>query len=146
MVAELQFQVCPIFLQRCPDPARFETTQSSASVGVIDVLVQALLVRARSPAKCTGSLHHDTITATSLLSESVSRPGTAIGSYAQTAFYSRSYRKRSNLTDKEIAFHLNLSARTIETHVALALERLNCRRRSGAVSRATSQGLLDLKD
>jgi DNA-binding NarL/FixJ family response regulator len=41
---------------------------------------------------------------------------------------------------------LNLSARTIEMHVALALERLNCRTRSEAVSRATSQGLLDLKD
>jgi DNA-binding NarL/FixJ family response regulator len=46
------------------------------------------------------------------------------------------------LTNKEIASHLNLSARTIEMHVALALERLNCRTRSEAVSRALSQGLL----
>jgi DNA-binding CsgD family transcriptional regulator/tetratricopeptide (TPR) repeat protein len=48
------------------------------------------------------------------------------------------------LTNKEIASHLNLSARTIEMHVALALERLNCRTRSEAVRRALSQGLLKL--
>jgi DNA-binding CsgD family transcriptional regulator len=50
------------------------------------------------------------------------------------------------LTNKEIASHLNLSARTIEMHVALALERLNCRTRSEGVSRAFSQGLLGIKD
>jgi len=49
------------------------------------------------------------------------------------------------LTNKEIASHLNLSARTIEMHVALALERLNCRTRSEGVSRAISQGLLGSK-
>jgi DNA-binding NarL/FixJ family response regulator len=47
------------------------------------------------------------------------------------------------LTNKEIASHLNLSPRTVEMHVALALERLNCRTRSEAVSRATAQGLLE---
>jgi hypothetical protein len=31
-------------------------------------------------------------------------------------------------------------------HVALALERLNCRTRSEGVSRAFSQGLLGIKD
>jgi hypothetical protein len=46
----------------------------------------------------------------------------------------------------EVASYLNLSARTIEMRVALALERLNCHTRSEAVSRATSQGLLGLKD
>jgi DNA-binding NarL/FixJ family response regulator len=30
------------------------------------------------------------------------------------------------LTNKEIASHLNLGPRTVEMHVALALERLNC--------------------
>jgi DNA-binding NarL/FixJ family response regulator len=50
------------------------------------------------------------------------------------------------LTNKEIASHLNLSPRTVEMHVALALERLNCRTRSEAVSRAVSQGLLGPED
>jgi DNA-binding CsgD family transcriptional regulator len=49
------------------------------------------------------------------------------------------------MTNKEVASYLGLSARTIEMHMALALERLNCRTRSEAVSRATSQGLLELK-
>ena len=41
---------------------------------------------------------------------------------------------------------LNLGARTIEMHVSVALERLNCRTRSEAVSRAIFQGLFWLKD
>jgi DNA-binding CsgD family transcriptional regulator/tetratricopeptide (TPR) repeat protein len=85
----------------------------------------------------------DPIMAASLLSESVSRPGTAIGlTPRQHSILSLIAR---GLTNKEIASHLNLSARTIEMHVALALERLNCRTRSEAVSRATSLGLLGLK-
>jgi DNA-binding CsgD family transcriptional regulator/tetratricopeptide (TPR) repeat protein len=85
----------------------------------------------------------DTITAGSLLSKGVSRPGTAIGlTPRQHSILSLIAR---GLTNKEIASHLNLSARTIEMHVALALERLNCRTRSEAVSRATSLGLLGLK-
>lgn len=85
----------------------------------------------------------DTITAGSLLSKGVSRSGTAIGlTPRQHSILSLIAR---GLTNKEIASHLNLSARTIEMHVALALERLNCRTRSEAVSRATSLGLLGLK-
>ena len=41
---------------------------------------------------------------------------------------------------------LNLGARTIEMHVSVALERLNCRTPSEPVSRATFQGLFWLKD
>jgi DNA-binding NarL/FixJ family response regulator/tetratricopeptide (TPR) repeat protein len=89
-------------------------------------------------------LQSDIVPATSLLSEDASRPAAAIG---------LTRRQRSilgliakGLTNKEIASHLNLSARTIEMHVALALERLNCRTRSEGVSRAISQGLLGIKD
>jgi DNA-binding CsgD family transcriptional regulator/tetratricopeptide (TPR) repeat protein len=89
-------------------------------------------------------LRRDTITTASLLSESASRPGTAIGLTPRQHSILSLIAK--GLTNKEIASHLNLSARTIEMHVALALERLNCRTRSEAVSRATSQGLLGLKD
>jgi DNA-binding CsgD family transcriptional regulator len=88
-------------------------------------------------------LQSDTVRAASLLSEDASRPMAAI---------SLTPRQRSilgliakGLTNKEIASHLNLSARTIEMHVALALERLNCRARSEGVSRAISQGLLGSK-
>jgi DNA-binding CsgD family transcriptional regulator len=85
-------------------------------------------------------LERDRIAAGSLLSESISRPGTAIGlTPRQHSILSLIAR---GLTNKEIASHLNLSARTIEMHVALALERLNCRTRSEAVSRAMSLGLL----
>ena len=89
-------------------------------------------------------LQRDTITAGSLLSESTSRPGIAIGLTPRQHSILSLIAK--GLTNKEIASHLNLSARTIEMHVALALERLNCRTRSEAVSRATSQGLFGLKD
>jgi DNA-binding CsgD family transcriptional regulator len=89
-------------------------------------------------------LKRDTVTAGSLLSESTSRPGTAIGLTPRQHSILSLIAK--GLTNKEIASHLNLSARTIEMHVALALERLNCRTRSEAVSRATSQGLFGLKD
>jgi DNA-binding NarL/FixJ family response regulator len=89
-------------------------------------------------------LHCDMTPPASLLSESTSRPGTAIGlTPGQHSILSLI---AQGLTNKEIASHLNLSARTIEMHVALALERLNCRTRSEAVSRATSQGLFGLKD
>jgi DNA-binding CsgD family transcriptional regulator/tetratricopeptide (TPR) repeat protein len=89
-------------------------------------------------------LRRDTITTASLLSESASRPGSAIGLTPRQHSILSLIAK--GLTNKEIASRLNLSARTIEMHVALALERLNCRTRSEAVSRATSQGLLDLKE
>ena len=89
-------------------------------------------------------LRRDTITTASLLSEGASRPGTAIGLTPRQHSILSLIAK--GLTNKEIASHLNLSARTIEMHVALALERLNCRTRSEAVSRAASQGLLGLKD
>jgi DNA-binding CsgD family transcriptional regulator/tetratricopeptide (TPR) repeat protein len=89
-------------------------------------------------------LERDTITAGSLLSESASRPGTAIGLTPRQHSILSLIAK--GLTNKEIASRLNLSARTIEMHVALALERLNCRTRSEAVSRAMSLGLLGLKD
>ena len=89
-------------------------------------------------------LQRDTITAGSLLSESTSRPGTAMGLTPRQHSILSLIAK--GLTNKEIASQLNLSARTIEMHVALAIERLNCRTRSEAVSRATSQGLFGLKD
>jgi len=89
-------------------------------------------------------LQSDTITAGSSLSKSTSRPGTAIGLTPRQHSILSLIAK--GLTNKEIASHLNLSARTIEMHVALVLERLNCRTRSEAVSRATSQGLFGLKD
>jgi DNA-binding CsgD family transcriptional regulator/tetratricopeptide (TPR) repeat protein len=89
-------------------------------------------------------LERDTIAAGSLLSDSPSRPGTAIGLTPRQHSILSLIAK--GLTNKEIASHLNLSARTIEMHVALALERLNCRTRSEAVSRAMSLGLLGLKD
>jgi pimeloyl-ACP methyl ester carboxylesterase/DNA-binding CsgD family transcriptional regulator len=46
------------------------------------------------------------------------------------------------LADKEIARHLNLSPRTVEMHVAGALEALACRSRAQAVSRAQAWRLL----
>jgi DNA-binding CsgD family transcriptional regulator/tetratricopeptide (TPR) repeat protein len=85
-------------------------------------------------------LQRDMNTAGSLRSESASRPGTAIGLTPRQHSILGLIAK--GLTNKEIAAHLNLSARTIEMHVALALERLNCRTRSEAVSRATSLGIL----
>jgi DNA-binding NarL/FixJ family response regulator len=89
-------------------------------------------------------LQRDTIAAASLRSESPSRPGTATGLTPRQHSILGLIAK--GLTNKEIASHLNLSARTIEMHVALALERLNCRTRSEAVSRAMSLGLMGLKD
>jgi tetratricopeptide (TPR) repeat protein len=89
-------------------------------------------------------LQRDTITAASLLSESSSPPGTAIGLTPRQHSILSLIEK--GLKKKEIATHLNLRARTIEMHVALALERLNCRTRSEGVSRAMSLGLLGLKD
>jgi DNA-binding NarL/FixJ family response regulator len=89
-------------------------------------------------------LQRDMTPPASLLSESTSRLGTAIGLTPRQHSILSLIAK--GLTNKEIASHLNLSARTIEMHVALALERLNCRTRSEAVSRATSQGLFGLKD
>jgi DNA-binding CsgD family transcriptional regulator/tetratricopeptide (TPR) repeat protein len=89
-------------------------------------------------------LERDTITAGSLLSESAVRPGPVVGLTPRQHSILSLIAK--GLTNKEIASHLNLSARTIEMHVALALERLNCRTRSEAVSRAMSLGLLALKD
>jgi DNA-binding NarL/FixJ family response regulator/tetratricopeptide (TPR) repeat protein len=89
-------------------------------------------------------LQRDTITVGSLLSEIAARPGPAIGLTPRQHSILGLIAK--GLTNKEIASHLNLSARTIEMHVALALERLNCRTRSEAVSRAMSLGLLGLKD
>ena len=89
-------------------------------------------------------LQRDTISTGSLLSESASRPGTAIGLTPRQHSILSLIAK--GLTNKEIASHLNLSARTIEMHVALALERLNCRTRSEGVNRAFSQGLLGIKD
>jgi DNA-binding CsgD family transcriptional regulator/tetratricopeptide (TPR) repeat protein len=85
-------------------------------------------------------LQRDTITGGTLLSESGSRPGAAIGLTPRQHSILSLIAK--GLTNKEIASRLNLSARTIEMHVALALERLNCRTRSEAVSRAMSLGLL----
>ncbi len=88
-------------------------------------------------------LQSDTVPAASLLSEDASRPAAAIGLTPRQRSILSLIAK--GLTNKEIASHLNLSARTIEMHVALALERLNCRTRSEAISRAMSQGLLGLK-
>jgi len=88
-------------------------------------------------------LQSDIVPAASLLSEDTSRPATAIGLTPRQRSILSLIAK--GLTNKEIASHLNLSARTIEMHVALALERLNCRTRSEAVSRAISLGLLELK-
>ena len=90
------------------------------------------------------SLQRDTITAGSLPCESTPRSATAIGLTPRQHSILSLIAK--GLTNKEIASHLNLSARTIEMHVALALERLNCRTRSEAVSRAMSLELLGLKD
>jgi DNA-binding CsgD family transcriptional regulator/tetratricopeptide (TPR) repeat protein len=89
------------------------------------------------------SLQRDTITVAPLPSESASRPVAAIGLTPRQ--HSILSLIGAGLTNKEIASHLNLSARTIEMHVAMALERLNCRTRSEAVSRAMSQGLLERK-
>jgi DNA-binding NarL/FixJ family response regulator len=46
------------------------------------------------------------------------------------------------MTDKEIAAFLHLSPRTVEMHVAMALDRLNCRTRSEAATRAAEHGWL----
>jgi DNA-binding CsgD family transcriptional regulator len=89
-------------------------------------------------------LQSDTVPVASLLSEDTSRPPAAIGLTPRQRSILGLIAK--GLTNKEIASHLNLSARTIEMHVALALERLNCRTRSEGVSRAFSQGLLRIKD
>jgi DNA-binding NarL/FixJ family response regulator len=89
-------------------------------------------------------LQSDTVPAASLLSEDAARPAAAIGLTPRQRSILSLIAK--GLTNKEIASHLNLSARTIEMHVALALERLNCRTRSEGVSRAFSQGLLGIKD
>jgi DNA-binding CsgD family transcriptional regulator/tetratricopeptide (TPR) repeat protein len=89
-------------------------------------------------------LQSDTVRAASLLSEDSSRPAAAIGLTPRQRSILGLIAK--GLTNKEIASHLNLSPRTIEMHVALALERLNCRTRSEGVSRALSQGLLGTKD
>ena len=88
-------------------------------------------------------LARDTHAAASSLSENAFRPGHAVGLTPRQHSILRLIAK--GLTNKEIASHLNLSARTVEMHVALALERLNCRTRSEAVSRAMSLGLLELK-
>ena len=88
-------------------------------------------------------LQSDIVPAASLLSEDASRPAAAIGLTPRQRSILSLIAK--GLTNKEMASYLNLSARTIEMHVALALERLNCRTRSEAVSRAISLGLLELK-
>jgi DNA-binding CsgD family transcriptional regulator len=85
-------------------------------------------------------LRRDSITGGVLLPESSSGPGDAIGLTPRQHSILSLIAK--GLTNKEIASRLNLSARTIEMHVALALERLNCRTRCEAVSRAMSLGLL----
>jgi len=46
------------------------------------------------------------------------------------------------LTDKEVARHLGLSPRTVESHVAKALVTLDCRSRTEAVRKASELGLL----
>jgi DNA-binding NarL/FixJ family response regulator len=86
------------------------------------------------------SLEHDKITSGFSLSHTASGPGTAIGLTPRQHSILGLIAK--GLTNKEVASHLNLSTRTVEMHVALALERLNCRTRSEAVSRAISLGLL----
>jgi ATP/maltotriose-dependent transcriptional regulator MalT len=90
------------------------------------------------------SIQRDTITAASVISEDTSRAVVAMGLTPRQHSILGLIAK--GLTNKEIASHLNLSPRTVEMHVALALERLNCRTRSEAVSRAMSQGLLGPKD
>jgi pimeloyl-ACP methyl ester carboxylesterase/DNA-binding CsgD family transcriptional regulator len=47
------------------------------------------------------------------------------------------------LTDKEIASELSLSPRTVEMHVARALDALDCANRAEAVHKASALGLLD---
>lgn len=47
------------------------------------------------------------------------------------------------LTDKEIASELSLSPRTVEMHVARALDALDCANRAEAVSKASTLGILD---
>jgi DNA-binding CsgD family transcriptional regulator/tetratricopeptide (TPR) repeat protein len=47
------------------------------------------------------------------------------------------------LINKEIAERLNLSPRTVEMHVARALERLHCRTRAEATRRASALGILE---
>jgi len=47
------------------------------------------------------------------------------------------------LTNKEVASRLHLSPRTVEMHVANALERLDCRSRSEAVKKAAESGMID---
>jgi DNA-binding NarL/FixJ family response regulator len=47
------------------------------------------------------------------------------------------------LTDKEIAGELSLSPRTVEMHVARALDALDCANRAEAVRKAAALGLLD---
>jgi pimeloyl-ACP methyl ester carboxylesterase/DNA-binding CsgD family transcriptional regulator len=47
------------------------------------------------------------------------------------------------LTDKEIAHELSLSPRTVEMHVARALDALDCANRAEAVHKATTLGLLE---
>ena len=89
-------------------------------------------------------LQRDTIETASSLSESANDLGAAIGLTPRQHSILSLIAK--GLTNKEVASHLNLSPRTIEMHVALALERLNCRTRSEAVSRAISQGLLGRKN
>ena len=89
-------------------------------------------------------LQRDTITAGSLLSESTSRPGTAMGLTPRQHSILSLIAK--GLTNKEIAFSAELERPYDRDAVALAIERLNCRTRSEAVSRAMSLGLLQLKD
>ena len=47
------------------------------------------------------------------------------------------------LTDKQIARTLDLSPRTVEMHVARALDALGCHTRAEAVHLATQRGWLD---
>jgi DNA-binding NarL/FixJ family response regulator len=47
------------------------------------------------------------------------------------------------LTDKEIASELSLSPRTVEMHVARAIDALECGNRAEAVHKAAALGLLD---
>jgi DNA-binding NarL/FixJ family response regulator len=47
------------------------------------------------------------------------------------------------LTNAEIAAHLVLSVRTVDSHVAAALEKLGTRTRRDAATRAAELGLLD---
>ena len=90
------------------------------------------------------SLQHDKTKAASKAEEHDSRAGGAMGLTPRQHSILALIAK--GLTNKEIASHLNLSPRTVEMHVGLALERLNCRTRSEAVNRAISQGLLGPRD